>query len=475
MQLSTSVAPPDSPVAAPALPGCPASNPAAGTSRNPVVFASLLARPAKPVSLPGKKPTTATAPVGSDAASAVWSAWLATLAPVAAPAGEMGVEPKPSGVEAPSSGETSGPGGTNLLPDQVFNPGGATAFRPSSGQSPVVDAKALPAAPPATGIPLPVPLAPAGARENVDPALLADPTIANVVAKKPAAVPGGSAVALPAAATAGAAELLAANADGRAAGSASAPTHRETDRMLDAVKFADPAAKSAPRPVEAVGGEDKKILSVNEKHVTDHEDSLGTADAITAPVPTTTHASLSGSTAPVSAPASAQLQPVPFAAQPVSGADISLLAHRAVDAVMTATERLGDANRSTIRLQFSVGDANLSVQVELRAGQVHTTFRTDSSDLRTALASEWQAMSGDSGRAVRLADPVFASASTTPDAAGFGQGATGQRHSGEKASAENFQSAGLPAAPARSAQAESALPERRTAAARPDLNLYTFA
>jgi hypothetical protein len=47
--------------------------------------------------------------------------------------------------------------------------------------------------------------------------------------------------------------------------------------------------------------------------------------------------------------------------------------------------------------------------VELREGAVHTTFRTDSTELRSALAHEWQSVSGQaSDRPVKMADPVFA-------------------------------------------------------------------
>jgi hypothetical protein len=86
-------------------------------------------------------------------------------------------------------------------------------------------------------------------------------------------------------------------------------------------------------------------------------------------------------------------------------------AHRAVEAVLDVTDRFSARNQHSVSLQFTVGDADLKVHVEMRAGEVYTTFRTDSPELRAALATEWQAVAGDSGaeRSVKLAAPVFTS------------------------------------------------------------------
>jgi hypothetical protein len=56
----------------------------------------------------------------------------------------------------------------------------------------------------------------------------------------------------------------------------------------------------------------------------------------------------------------------------------------------------------------------LSVRLEYRGGVVHTTFRTDSTDLRDTLTREWQSTmpsvaSGE--RSVRLAEPTFTTTS----------------------------------------------------------------
>jgi hypothetical protein len=111
------------------------------------------------------------------------------------------------------------------------------------------------------------------------------------------------------------------------------------------------------------------------------------------------------------------------------------VAHRAVESALAVAEQLAPGEQRFVRLQFTVGGEDLAVRVELRGDKVHTTFRTDSPELCTALAREWQAVSAvQSGeRTQRLADPVFASSSS-----GFGQslssdsGATPQRDQGSR-------------------------------------------
>jgi hypothetical protein len=304
------------------------------------------------------------------------------------------------------------------------------------------------------------------------------PAAATANATSPVA--GASANGVPAPAVPGLPELAGSDAAAQSAArlpaASDAVPRKGKDAAGEVAKFAAASANSPARPTTSASGEDKKILNVMAKHVTEHETSLGTGNAMTTPV-SATAAKVSPPipVAPVSAASSAQLQPAPFPAQRVSSADLSLLAHRAVDAVMTATERLDVGNRSTVRLQFSVGDANLSVHVELRAGEIHATFRTDSGDLRSALASEWQAMSGESGRAVRLADPVFAPAATTGHATGFDGGTAQQRNPGGRAAAEDFESSGFAPASNRTAAAEPATPDSAPAPLRSNLTLYTFA
>lgn len=103
---------------------------------------------------------------------------------------------------------------------------------------------------------------------------------------------------------------------------------------------------------------------------------------------------------------------------------------RAVETVVSTIEHFIPGDRRAVNLQLAVGDADLGVRVELHGDQVRTTFRTDSAELRAALAQEWQAVSVDvGGRAVRLAEPVFASHSTgTHDQPAFGDGGAPRQH-----------------------------------------------
>ena len=83
-------------------------------------------------------------------------------------------------------------------------------------------------------------------------------------------------------------------------------------------------------------------------------------------------------------------------------------AHRAVEVVLKAVEDVSARERSAVKLEFAIGDTELSVRVELREDQVRTTFHTDSPELQNALANEWQAAAAaGSDRGLRLAVPQF--------------------------------------------------------------------
>lgn len=87
-------------------------------------------------------------------------------------------------------------------------------------------------------------------------------------------------------------------------------------------------------------------------------------------------------------------------------------AHEAVEVVLHAVEHVASRAQRSVQLSFSVAGEELAVRVELRADEVRTTFRTDSAELRAALAQEWQQVSSSAHheRPVRIAPAVFASA-----------------------------------------------------------------
>jgi hypothetical protein len=97
----------------------------------------------------------------------------------------------------------------------------------------------------------------------------------------------------------------------------------------------------------------------------------------------------------------------------------------AVVSAINALEARASSDQKMVNLQFNVGDQRLGLRVELRDGTVHTTFRTDSPELRNALAQEWHSVVQPvASRELRLADPVFSSSHATGgDSA---SGSTGQ-------------------------------------------------
>lgn len=90
-------------------------------------------------------------------------------------------------------------------------------------------------------------------------------------------------------------------------------------------------------------------------------------------------------------------------------------AGRTLAIVRDVAERLQTTANRVVEFDLnSQPGAHLSVRLEYRDGVVHTTFRTDSTELRDTLSREWQSampsiVPGD--RAVRLAEPTFTAAS----------------------------------------------------------------
>ncbi|HEX2853447.1 MAG TPA: hypothetical protein VHO24_09425 [Opitutaceae bacterium] len=150
--------------------------------------------------------------------------------------------------------------------------------------------------------------------------------------------------------------------------------------------------------------------------------------------------------------------------------------HQAVNAAMEAGERMKSDGQRAVDLQFSFGSDDLSVRVELHEGRVRATFRTDSAEIRGALAQEWQVLNAaGADRAKRFADPVFAANSSTPSA-GDHQEKRGGRDQDLHASAERFEisnSRGV-SAPA-SARPVASVPSPQTAVPLTALRLHTFA
>lgn len=241
-------------------------------------------------------------------------------------------------------------------------------------------------------------------------------------------------------------------------------------------------AENLPRAVSDAKGSARSFLSSWREQVMADEPALGTGVANSTPaMPASTfphptppdlgeHAALLAATTPAGE--------APRPAVVVSPAVGASAAQRAVSAVLDAVDRFAAGSAQAVNLRLSVAGSELAVRVELRGGEVHATFRTDSTELRTALAQEWQAVSGsEAGRPLRAIDPVFAPAKSAGFDAAAGDNAPSQqrdpeaRQSGEPA-ARRFPAPPAPSALAASAPAVSAPRSRPLATA---LRLHTFA
>ena len=96
----------------------------------------------------------------------------------------------------------------------------------------------------------------------------------------------------------------------------------------------------------------------------------------------------------------------------------------AVESALDCIAHVRETSRPSVALDLSFADqTRLAVRIELRDGAVHTTFRTDSAELRQALSHEWgiaapAAPSAGGERSVRIAEPVFAPATGSSNAGG---------------------------------------------------------
>lgn len=162
----------------------------------------------------------------------------------------------------------------------------------------------------------------------------------------------------------------------------------------------------------------KNFLSAEDKQVAPRGDSLGTGVAKPAPVmfslasPFHSASALADSSA--LAPAAVTEAQDVSVVVPEMQPEAAHGAHRAVEAALSAAERVGSADRHAVNLQFSVAGADLKVRVELHADEVRTTFATDSAELRAALSHEWHAaVAAAPERSLRLATPVFSTDSAS--------------------------------------------------------------
>jgi hypothetical protein len=433
MQLSTLPSIPSAQPVAAYLPPEPGGGSASLPGNGGTAFAQLLPSPAagsKPSAPPDKKTEASKTPADETPVPFYYS-WLAQVPPqnvptaaenpkTQAPAGVAAAEGKllPGTVNLPP-GVTKSPvatGENNSVPMPVNGKGcGATAATQppapsvSPGRTPVAAGPAVPApaAPQiAATIPgkasAPTPISGAGV------SALATSQAPDMPEKTGApGIPG----------TQDAAAILTPGAHLRAAG------------LGGAEKIAGQGTNAGAAPASIAKASDKKILNSDGKQVTDPSASVGIAVAKVAPaMPTSAQTDRLPPAVMASAPVST-VSAFSNAGQGETQGAVSQqgVAQRAVDAAISAAESLNTGSNQAVNMQFSVGNADLSLRVEMRNGEIHTTFRTDSADLRLDLAHEWQSSNPGSGSgSVRLAEPVFTSSNSQASMAA-GENASQQR------------------------------------------------
>jgi hypothetical protein len=203
-----------------------------------------------------------------------------------------------------------------------------------------------------------------------------------------------------------------------------------------AEKSAGPAPQAqskgdSPEPVS-----NKNSLVTQIQTVTCNFRTVGTGVAMpSATMPTATPS-------PQSTPVFAAVLPGPsgMTGGRAAAADAPLaLAAGAVENALQVTDLQAAASagtQSAVNLRFTVAGESLSVRVALQGGQIHTQFRTDSGELRTALAHEWQTVSAVSGTS-RFADPVFTAQSRTHAKPDADLGGDGGRQPGQQRNASD--------------------------------------
>lgn len=254
----------------------------------------------------------------------------------------------------------------------------------------------------------------------------------------------------------------------------SAPKSRETGRSNLPVDLSRPhAAKFAETGLIASGESkrlenlvDKTFLSSQGKEVADVDASFGTAVAnpqsamlsFTNVAQPNTISDQSGS---VVSAVSEVRETTGQTAMPVEAGSS---AQEAVDTVLAAADRMQSRDQRSVNLDFTVGDAKLAVRVELQGGEVRTTFRTESSELRVALAHEWEAVAGgNEDRAFRLVPPTITGADTPARNDSFGDTSSRQQERQQERESREALNVRDPAAEgrARSGMPSTAMPAPR--------------
>jgi hypothetical protein len=461
MQLSISL-----PIPAATTPGLPqgagprkgiASDPEASGGQSQDSFSQMLPPPAPPKAAPAAQSKQGTAPSAAqeEAAATVAAGWLTATAPHQPPSSlPAGVAVSAKAAPAAQSKQGTAPSTAQQEAATAVAAGWPAATAPDQPPSSLpacfaVSAKAAPAAQSKQGTATSTALeeataavsgpalAPSASLQASAPKIVAPavPVAAATLTAKP--VPAAAAPVAPAPSRAVTAETQRSSAD------PTAPT--ETAAQAPVAAAAHPAAAvPAAHPVAAAAAKIaapmqrdtvssapvsraavKRFLSSAGKEVTEPTEPLGTAVAkVTAAMPSTATAERpTGTQVGFLVPVSSASGPSGDAPRQAPQQPVAASAQGAVDAALKAAGTLANSGTArAVNLRFSVGNADLSLRVELKDGSVQATFATDSAQLRSDLSHEWRSTAqGDSQSSLNLAQPHFTSASGGDSAAGDSQ------------------------------------------------------
>lgn len=175
--------------------------------------------------------------------------------------------------------------------------------------------------------------------------------------------------------------------------------------------FAAPVAPSVSVDAGNEVNSGKNIPQVTEKEVlVEAKVDAGTEKAVTRGVMPSTAAQAFSTAAASFAVERVEVLPAPSVAETPAA-----VASRLVERVAAAAERVEarPAEPVWVRVDLS-GDYRVEVKVAFRAGRVFADFRTDSDDLRAALAQAWDGfVRGREAAGPRWAEPVFAASGQT--------------------------------------------------------------
>ena len=232
------------------------------------------------------------------------------------------------------------------------------------------------------------------------------------------------------------------------------------------------SAKSVSGVNPSNGMEEKKSLIDGDKELTLTSRKVGTSTANRENVmpysavnksPTVDFASTSGGGIQPTVTAATKVEALPAAN-----------ASRLVQEIRQIADRISVIDRNSVEVRFDFSDTDrLSVRVEYRDGTVHTTFRTDSAQLRDVISHEWQAQGAVAEqRPYKVAEPVFSqSTSDRQNLSSQGDGSERQRafEQSAQSSMSSFSSAGRSAGSTTSAAAPAAR------SSRPETSLHLHA